>query len=668
MSLVATLFDLGVTSIILLAALGLGYASLRAVRLVFASTSEYLWFASVCGLGGLSVGTFWLGLLGLSRQWLLIGIVLGWAGYGLWVLIYQRAALLRKSGREWAQWLWLPTADLPMRGLVGGMVGLAGASLSYTLLTYALMPPYEWDELAYQLTLPKLYLAAGRIYYTPHILHSNWPMNSNMLFLLALAFGSDVATHLLMLAFAVLLAAGCVIFAAAMGDMRYGWLAAALILLAPLIWRLSGTATVDAAPALPALAAFFALQRWQDTRRWQWLAVSGACTGFAAGGKVMVAGLALLLGGILLLDQLRTMRRPPHRMFGNLALFGGPALLTVGGWYARSWWYTGNPIWPLLYPLLGGRDWDLLGHEYLRHVLLAGVFTPQFELTLAGLGASYATLLTAPATMDLFQVGYGLLLPLGVLGAMLLIPSSPRWLWQCLLVAGGWYLLWFMLVSHQLRFLLPGIAFAALPASYVLISLYDGMCILLYHPRWLRHTAQLLAIVGLLWLASGTLAWRDPLARDVYERREPYLRGQISRTQLIESRLPTLPILTYANTHLPADARILFVPYEPRVYYLERDFRWGNLVGQRMIRFETFATATDLRDTLQTQGISHIIYVADVPLGLRYEEHYYALIDTLRADCSTLLATTSQHAAPEQVIELRSLESQCSSSQQGISP
>lgn len=87
-----------------------------------------------------------------------------------------------------------------------------------------------------------------------------------------------------------------------------------------------------------------------------------------------------------------------------------------------------------------------------------------------------------------------------------------------------------------------------------------------------------------------------------------------------------------------------------------------------MIRFETFATATDLRDTLQTQGISHIIYVADVPLGLRYEEHYYALIDTLRADCSTLLATTSQHAAPEQVIELRSLESQCSSSQQGISP
>ncbi len=667
MSPAATLFDLGVTGIILLSALGIGYASLQMLRLNCTNAAEQVWFALVCGLGLLSVGTLWLGLLGLSRAWLLIGVGLGGAGYGLWVLLHQRARLLRQSGREWAQWLWLPTADLPMRGLVWGLVGLAGASLAYALLTYALMPPYEWDELAYQLTLPKLYLAAGRIFYIPHILHSNWPLNSNMLFLLALAFGSDVATHLLMLAFAVLLAAGCVIFAAAMGDVRYGWLAAALILLAPLIWRLSGTATVDAAPALPALAAFFALQRWQVTRQWQWLIVSGAYSGFAAGGKVMAAGMALLLGAILVLDQIRHAPTTPRHIVRNLALFGGAALFSVGSWYARSWWYTGNPIWPLLYPLLGGRDWDLLGHEYLSYVLLSGVFTPQFARTIAGLSASYATLLSDPATMDLFQVGYGALLPLGVLGAVLLIPSSPRWLWQCLLVAGGWYLLWFFLVSHQLRFLLPGIAFAALPTSYLLISLYDGMCILLDHPRWLRHTAQVLAIGGLLWLASGTLAWRDPLAREVYQRREPYLRGQISRAQLIESRLPTLPILMYANTHLPPDARILLVPYEPRVYYLDRDFRWGNLVGQRVIRFETFATAAELLDALHAQGISHLIYVPDAPLGLRYEQQYYQLIDALRSDCSTLVATTELAVGTAEVIELRLLNPICTSPQSDIS-
>ncbi len=52
----------------------------------------------------------------------------------------------------------------------------------YSLIVNALMPPIEWDELAYHLALPAIYVRDHFITQTPYIFQSFWPLNTEMLF------------------------------------------------------------------------------------------------------------------------------------------------------------------------------------------------------------------------------------------------------------------------------------------------------------------------------------------------------------------------------------------------------------------------------------------------------------------------------------------------------
>lgn len=606
--------------VILLAALGLGHWVLRLLRLQERGVT-WLWLAVTCGLGLLSVGTMLLGVAGLFYSALFAVLLAPAAAAGAW-LLWRTRADWRQAARGW---LAFSSFEWPFRVCAYLLLFISAGSVLWIVLTHALMPPHEWDEVAYHLALPKLYVQAHRVVYVPFIVHSNWPMNSEMLFSVSLMWGSDIAPHLLMLGAAILTVLGLLVVAHGYFDDRVGVVAVALFLSVTLVKRLAGTGLIDLGPGVYVLPALVALERWRQERRWSWLVLSGAYSGFAAGSKLMGGGFPILLGLLLLAGELRQRPRQLGLALRYGTVYGLAGLVVAGPWYLRSFLWTGNPIWPFAYNIIGGRNWDALGDEYYyKESLLEGyaLFVPQ---TPVGLLQSFIYLLTRPAEMGGYAGGLGVVVPLGALGAGALVRRAPRLLWQSLLVCAGFYLMWFAFVSHQLRFLLPVVPLMALAAAYLFVWLYGKV-----HWRWLQ--AGLL--MGLLVVAFLEWPWASEGERALLASRIPYLRGQMSRDAWLDTQIDVMPLFRYANTQLPAGARILLLPYEDRTYYLDRDYIWGNPMSQRVIPFERFSTAAELAVGLRRMGITHII---DNPTlvyeGLRYWQHDRALMLALRDQC-----------------------------------
>lgn len=77
---------------------------------------------------------------------------------------------------------------------------------------------------------------------------------------------------------------------------------------------------------------------------------------------------------------------------------------------------------------------------------------------------------------------------------------------------------------------------------------------------------------------------------------------------------------------------MLLLPYEPRGFYLERRYFWGNPVNQRIIRFEQMTDPSELLVAMKALGLTHVILnpSLDVP-QVPFNKQYRDLIDRFRA-------------------------------------
>jgi len=64
--------------------------------------------------------------------------------------------------------------------------------LVLSVFLLAAVPPVSRDALVHHLAIPKLYLTKGKIFELPCMDYSYYPMNLDMLYLIALYLGSDI--------------------------------------------------------------------------------------------------------------------------------------------------------------------------------------------------------------------------------------------------------------------------------------------------------------------------------------------------------------------------------------------------------------------------------------------------------------------------------------------
>lgn len=497
-----------------------------------------------------------------------------------------------------------------------------------SVLVLASVPPVDRDALTHHLAVPKLYLRYGGIVEIPWIEFSYYPENLDLLYMIPLYFGNDIAPKYIHFGFGLLTAWLVYDYLRTRINALYGLLGALVFLSIPVIVKLSVTVYVDLGLIFFSTAALLGLLRWAGRGfRRRDLLLAGACCGLALGTKYN--GLVVLFCLTPIAVWLRLRGGPRNaaeqlRAAGAGALFVAMALLVFSPWAIRNVLWTGNPVYPLYQGLFGASaaapsaDTEAGGSE-------AG--TPRasdkplghFALRKLVYGESGVDILTIP--LRIFFDGEDdnpryfdgrlnpalLFLPLAAVFGWRRLAAERRQEEQALLLFSVLFLLVvFVQIDMRIRWIAPIIP------PLVLLSMF-GLRRMELATRDTKNAAARIASVPAGGAAFAVLAWGNGsyLAQQ-FDTIQPasYLRGQVTRAEYIRRFRGEYPVIEFMNQTLPPESRVMAFFLGGRTYYSERhlDCRYGRFFTE----LASAAAPADIAAFLRREGYTHLLIRLDM--------------------------------------------------------
>lgn len=455
-------------------------------------------------------------------------------------------------------------------------------------------PALSWDADVYHLTIPKNYIAHKGFVFLPFNVYSNWPLNGELIFALAMLFRDYILANSVQCLFGAFSAYAVFAFVRARHSIWFGFLAVLFMLFNPtFLWELS-TAYVDVMYGFFLVAAFiFAAQASENSdRRRLYLLLAGISAGILAGIKVTgFAGLAPITIYYLLSAAGRKQFRRGLRDIG--IYFLPPIVLLSLPWILKAAWYTGNPVYPFLYGVFGGPDWS---HNCSR----------QFAAwqSSIGMGRSMGDYIMLPFRVILSAgPGYAhfdgtinklwiALLPLTFIAAI-----WNRTVRSCLVFAGIYFAYW-AASSQQLRFLLPVIPIMAIGAALAMGELTDRLIA--------KRTVAAAAFAFIYCAVSLLLVAEIQRYSNTIEQVFSLYRGNDSKT-VRESAVPA--VFDFINRQLPSNARIVFLNINFG-FHCNREYITDSFFEASQIAdwLRSCSSPQEIASRLKNKGITHVLY------------------------------------------------------------
>lgn len=474
-----------------------------------------------------------------------------------------------------------------------------GAAALAPLLVLALYPPTGFDAILYHLPFARSFLASGGLPILWDLRVPVFPQLAELQFAAAMAFGGELAAHLVEL----LAALGTAAILVAWGERRWGrgsgWLAAALWLGGPIVVGLGTSAYVDASLTLMVTAAFAVVDQEREPRedlgeegsagaRGLRLILAGLLAGTAAGIKYQ--GLFFVAAPV----ALAWVRAPRRRGFAAAALAAAGALAALAPTYLHIVRATGNPVFPLFPGLFGATSWSLgneervpaLGHALLRWLRLP--WDVYFDRGSVGL---------QPPFSPWFLLG----IPVLAWGVW----RAPR-VRSLVAIAGAWSLA-FLVLPRDARYLLPILPLVALALASALTELTSRRA---SHrsadqaTRWQgRERVATWALVALLF-APG---W---LYADFRILRQGWLpTNEAAREAYLERQLPFYPAIRHLNRTLGSSYALYGLFAEQMRYFVQGRYL-GDWAGREPYQqvIPVLAEPEALHRALTGFGATHLLW------------------------------------------------------------
>lgn len=453
------LYLLAITAGYLVMAAAFGSVVLHWLRPQVTSTRLEQWvFALALGLAGFSLLTLLLGVFGLLYRWLFLGVA---AAIGILFALTRPprpAAASRKVTADPSvphpAWLWML---LPIVLL---------------LLLGAMLPPRDFDVLEYHLQAPKEFYQAGAIRFLSHNLYANMPLGAEMHALAAMVvtqewYAGAIVGKVVIACFAPIAAAGIYAFSCRFLSPAAGVVGAIAYLTTPWVLHVSGEGLIDGVLGCYSLLAIYMAVLWRQAL------VEGAAglarrrligCGLLAGAAVACKYPAVLLVALPLVGFVALSQAVPRgrrtRLIAVSVLLAAMAI-PAGPWFAKNWVLTGNPTYPLLYSVFGGKTRTPEKDAQWRRAHAPPNYAPQ------DLGER---VYRASLTSDWLGLAVVPLAALGVFGAIWRRRQDrANQAAQILLALAGYcclyFLLWWWLTHRIDRFLVPLLPIVAILAG-----------------------------------------------------------------------------------------------------------------------------------------------------------------------------------------------------------
>ncbi|OAN49164.1 hypothetical protein A6A04_03355 [Paramagnetospirillum marisnigri] len=453
-------------------------------------------------------------------------------------------------------------------------------------LAEGLAPPTDADSLAYHFAIPRQILLHGQLIFVPRAADGAIPLLQQMTSLAALALGGEPAMTLwcgLSGWAAVFLT-----YAVARRHLSRDWSLAAAVAMAGVPAFLYGAGSGQVEARLAAFATMAVLASMESRRRsgLGWAVLAGLAAGLCMASKYPGLLVAFLCGLAVLLQRGGVVKA---------SVFSAAALGLGAQWYGWNWWNTGDPVFPMLFGLVpyhAGVPWNEAQNAAFK-LWGATIEAPLPRGVLDILAYPLRVTFFPPDALDAGRTGLGvlpiLLAPFAALGAWRYRAHPIVRAWAVAALIGlGFYLLWSVFgASQRVRHYLPFM-------PLVLVGLLVAA---------VRVGPRLPLAAGLAAVIMLQLAGQAVFARTFVHR----LVADEDRTAFIERNVAWAYGVTWANAHLPADARVV-TNVRQWIYLLERPVLFVTPVQQAEVQLlDDRLDVTVFWTQMRARGITHVI-------------------------------------------------------------
>lgn len=555
---------------------GIGLLIRKTIPATFSSPGETLFFSFGIGTAVTGYAVFILASVHLLYPSALYAL--------LALLLTAAVAGWRHAGIS------LSLNDLRPRGIVESVAATLLALLLAAALILALTPETGRDALIYHLGAPKLFLQRHGFFFIPGNPLAHGPFHTEMLFLLALFLKGDILAKLVNFAFFLAVLLTIRQFALTrMGRNAYPYLCMLIFATIPSVFIEAHTAYIDLAVTFSTLCALYAFLAWHDRKEHGWLLLCALFTGIALASKFTTLIIPFIGCLGVLLGHRDDEKSGP--VFRDLSLYLLVTLLFGAPHYIKNWLLTGNPFYPFLYGIFGGRGWE---PEQAR--LFDGMV---LNIGMGRRAIDYLLLpwnLSVHAQLDtmLFDgvIGPLFLVALPFLAGVRKLPAATRFVMvYCLLL----FLFWAS-ASQQIRFLIPILPLLALLTGEVL-TYYRG---------------QKIAALILTAAVAGCLIFNANLDIRNFTRYRPtgVVLGLESRDAYLERNLSPYRMYRFVSTELPPDARVYLIYMKNWTFLCNRecysDYMFEHYTLQKVLAGS--ATPEEVYRKIKGMGFTHVMY------------------------------------------------------------
>lgn len=530
-------------------------------------------FSSAIGLGIFSYLTLFLGVVGLLYKEIFLFLILG-------ILIFSKNELLYLLDN-------LKITINKIKKLKGINLTLFVIFCVFAVLNLiaSLSPPYLWDEVAYNIALPKIYAHHHRIIPIYDELRSNFPFNINMLFTLGLVVGNSSLAKLFMFSYGTLLALAIFSFSKRYFSLRSALLAMLVFYTMPMISNHISSTYIDIGVAFYVFMAYYAFYSWFENNKRNWLLLSSVLTGLSLASKhtALYYIPALCLG--ILYNLFFRLKNNLWGVFKKTATYFLIALLIVSPWYIKSYVYTGDPVYPFGYSISGGK--------YLKSVNDKNLIDYNFGDV--ALKRSLFDFLIKFWDLTMQSSKYGMLLGFGPLFLVFI----PLLIFMKKVDTVIKYLLVYSLISFAVWYFNPqGLRYLMI---YPMLSVVSGTVInSLLKIKKVKGAVILVLISTLffnlvLWYGANSV--KLPYVFGLESEQEFYLKLKDNNGY---------NVFKYANENLPKNSKLLLFG-EIRGYLSDLDYIKSDPLAHRVIDYSKIVDSKSMYNELRRLGITHVL-------------------------------------------------------------
>ncbi|MBW1767099.1 MAG: phospholipid carrier-dependent glycosyltransferase [Deltaproteobacteria bacterium] len=496
---------------------------------------------------------------------------------------------------------------------------LAGLIASILILSW--VPPVSKDALVHHLAVPKLYLKHGGVYEIPSMSFSYYPMNLDLLYIIPLYFGNDIAPKFIHFGFALLTAGLIFHYLQRKTNTVYALLGAIFFLSVPIIIKLSITVYVDLGVIFFSTASLLLLLKWVESRfRVQFLILSAILCGLAMGTKYngLVTFFLLTLFVPFIASRYTKGKKPGFiRSAGYGIIFFFIALLFFSPWMVRNYNWKNNPIYPLY------NQWFSPPHASPENITSGegakevnqGIFTFRsiiyhetwWQIALLPLRVFFQGKDGNPQFFDGKLNPFLLFLPIF---AFYRIREGPQVIRNEKKIMLAFVILFFGIAFFssvlRMRYISPIIP------PLVILSVF-GLKNIIGIVRELHTNTTKRIGFGLVFLILTfffTLNAYYVISQFRYVDPFNYLNGTLSRDDYMSKYRREYPVMQYVNRHLSFDAQILFVFLGKRGYYCDRKYVLGEGKLGRLV--EKSNDPKEVLSELKGIGITNLLINYDI--------------------------------------------------------